>query len=160
MEKIQTVHNKALRCALHKDDRLETKEQHSLATLQKHTGESNTLYSLILHMYRMSQLQGFKGWKLRPGRRYRPAVAVKMLMVTKKTNTTNFTNSITYLGPKTWISLPESLQKAPSYKAFKINLEKLTRLTITNNVVHPLINNSPNNTHTHTQTVKTSKKIK
>ena len=134
-KKLQILQNKALRCALNKEPRFSTQELHKLANLQKlkHRRKQH----LLLHMYQLSQLPGFKGWKSKSKSSIRTRSSYKKLMITKKPNTIKFKRSITYQGPKAWNSLPESIQKLPSYHDFKKELSRLLKLNTEPNVKIP-----------------------
>ena len=114
-KKLQILQNKALKCALAKEGRFNTKELHSEAKLG--TLKTRRKKHLLLHMYQISNLNGFKGWKTRSNIRTRSSL--KKLMKVKKPNLVKFQRSIAYLGPKLWNGLPKNLQTATSYGEFK-----------------------------------------
>ena len=113
------LQNKALKGALEKDGRSNTEDPHAKAKVGKLKVRCKKY--LLLHMYQLLNLSGFKGWKPRGGIRTRSSS--KNLMTTKKPNLVKYQRSIAYLGPKYWNALPEELQKAPSYGQFKLSIE-------------------------------------
>ena len=114
-KKLQTLQNKALRCALQKDKYYDTKALHNEAKLQKLKLRRKT--HLLLHMYQISQLPNFKGWKSKPKINTRSSTKKRMKL--SKPNLTKFQNSITYVGPKLWNALPRATQFMKTYAQFK-----------------------------------------
>ena len=114
-KKLQTLQNKALKCALKKDKKYNTKVLHAEANIDllrvrrtRHT---------LQHIFQISQADNFTGWKARAS--IVTGTNKKKLMTLKKTNTKKFQRSITYRGPKLWNNLPLEIQKADSSTQFK-----------------------------------------
>ena len=114
-KKLQTLQNKALRCAIGRDSTYNTSMLHKEAKLQKLKIRRRT--HLLLHMFQLSQLQNFKGWK--PKSRIRTRSSYKKSMLLKKPNTVRYQNSIAYIGPKSWNALPIDIQRSDNYYQFK-----------------------------------------
>ena len=121
--KLKKLQNKALKCALDKEKRYSTNRLHCEAKIYK-LRHRRKLH-LLQHMHRISQMPNYTGWKLRPAIQTRSSK--KKLMKVKKPNLTKFQNSITYVGPKAWNSLPKDIQKETNYPLFngKIRLHLL-----------------------------------
>ena len=117
--KLQKLQNKALKCALDKEKRYNTTALHKEARLDKLSFRRK--FHMLQHMYRMSQLPCFSGW--RANVKIRTRSSKKKLMKIKKPNLTKFQNSITYRGPKYWNALPEGIQKSENFACFKGKLE-------------------------------------
>ena len=115
---LQTLQNKALKCALGKDRMFGTIELHKEAKLNKLI--TRRKIHLLLHMYQNSKLPSFRGWKAT--KRIITRSSKKKLMTTRKPNTTRFQESITCKGPNMWNALPADLQKIESYRQFKLRL--------------------------------------
>ena len=114
-KKLQTLQNKALKCALKKDNRYNTANLHAEANIErlKVRRDRHTLH----HIFQISQSSNFKGWKGRASIVTRSNK--KKLMILKKPRTIKYQRSITYRGPKLWNSLPLTIQKAKSSAQFK-----------------------------------------
>ena len=117
-KKLQILQNKALRCALVKENRFSTKELHKEAQLDPL--KLRRRRHLLLHMYQFSKLKGFCNWKTKG--RITTRNNSKKLMIVKKPNSTKYQKSITYLGPKTWNNMPKSLHEVENYATFKSKL--------------------------------------
>ena len=115
-KKIQILQNRALKCALGRDKRYNTKMLHKEAKIEKL--KTRRQQHLTNHMFQISKQVGFKGWKPRKTNIV-TRLNKKKLMKVKKPNTTKYRNSIAFLGPKTWNNLPLDLQKIESYTEFK-----------------------------------------
>ena len=117
-KKLQTLQNKALRCALNKDRRYSTKDLHAEAKLSKL--KLRRKLHLLLHMHKCSHQPNYKNWKKRALITTRHNS--KKLIKIKKPNFTKFKRSITYQGPKQWNTLPKEIQVATDYFSFKTQI--------------------------------------
>ena len=117
-KKLQVLQNRALKCALGKDNRYDTKQLHAEAKIEKLKFRRKA--HLILHMHQVSHMPGYKNWKAKP--KINTRSSKKKLITTKKPSTTKFQSSITYLGPKTWNALPHDIQQIDDYRVFKQKL--------------------------------------
>ena len=114
-KKLQTLQNKALKCALKKDKKYNTEKLHAEAKLDRLKVRRNR--HILQHIFQLSQANNFTGWKKRASIVTR--TSKKKLMTIKKPNTKRFQRSITYRGPKLWNNLPSEIQKADSPGQFK-----------------------------------------
>ena len=133
-KKLQTLQNKAFKCALEKDRRYSTKQVHIEAKLLNL--KTRRKLHILQHMFRISRRQNFKGWK----KRHTNVVTRqnnKKLMIIKKPNTTAYQNSLAYQGPKLWNSLTLYIQDTPDMATFKnktlAHLQKVVQNNNNNN---------------------------
>ena len=113
--KLQRLQNRALKCALDKQRDYNIRELHREAKLDKL--RLRRKIHILQHMYKLSCMPDFPGWKRATGIRTRSSK--KKLMEIRKPNLTKFQRSLTYVGPKTWSSLPKDIQQADNFWAFK-----------------------------------------
>ena len=118
-KKLQTLQNKALKCALNKEKLYGTREVHAKANIAKLVVRRKI--HTLLHFFQLTRNPKFKGWKAKLKINNRSNK--KKLMLVKKTNLVLFKKSITYRGPKIWNKLPPERQTINSYFAFKTHLE-------------------------------------
>ena len=116
-KKLQTLQNKALKCALNLDCLTPSTEIHESANLNKLAIRRKR--HILLHMYQKTKLPNFTQWKSNVGG-VRTRSSKKKLMFQKKPRTQRFKNSLTYFGPKLWNTLPVVIQKSDNYFDFKI----------------------------------------
>ena len=119
-KKIQTLQNKALKCARGKDKRYDTQLLHKEASIA--TLRDRRKLHLLQHMYQISTHKNFLGWR----RRTSTIVTrqnKKKLMKVAKPNSTRYHKSTAYQGPLLWNTLPLEIQKAESYPVFKSKLQ-------------------------------------
>ena len=122
-KKLQTLQNKALRCALHKNKYAGSADIHKEARILKLKDRRNV--HVLLHMFQLAQMPDFKLWKTHQSTGVRTRSSKKKLITICKPNNEKYKKSITYQGPKLWNSLPGHLQKLDSYRDFKIQVNKL-----------------------------------
>ena len=122
-KKLQTLQNKALRCALNKEKYTETNVLHEEAKILK-LKERRHMH-VLLHMFQLSQMPNFKIWKAHKTTGVRTRSSKKKLISFKRPNNEKYKRSITYQGPKLWNLLPGYLQKIDSYYDFKTQVKKL-----------------------------------
>ena len=114
-KKMQTLQNRAIKCALSKEKRFSTKMLHTEAKLE--LLKVRRKYHMLQHVFKTSQLSGFKGWKRSSIIKTRSSK--RRLMALRKPNTNKYKRSITYKGPKMWNALPTDAQTAPNLWQFK-----------------------------------------
>ena len=127
-KKLQVLQNKALRCALSKKrshSTYSTDDLHLEAKILKLKQRRHV--HVLLHMYQLAHLPGFKLWKKHQSTGVRTRSSKKKLISSRKPNNEKFKKSITYQGPKLWNSLPAHLQKMESYQEFKKEIHKLSQ---------------------------------
>ena len=122
-KKLQTLQNKALKCALSKEKLYNTKCLHEEAKILKLKHRRHI--HVLLHMFQLAQMPGFKLWKIHQGTGVRTRSSKKKLISSKKPNNEKFRKSITYQGPKLWNNLPAHIQKIDSYHEFKCQIKKI-----------------------------------
>ena len=110
-KELQTLQNKALRCALRKGKYTDSADMHKEAKILKLKERRHV--HVLLHMFQLAQMPDFKLWKT-----HQPTAKRNLLLLLYK-------KSITYQGPKLWNSLPEHLQKIESYHDFKMQITSL-----------------------------------
>ena len=115
-KKLQTLQNKALRCALSKDKYTRSEDLHREGKILKLRDRRHV--HVLLHMF---QLPDFKLWKTHQATRS----SKKKLISLRKPKNEKYKKSIAYQGPKLWNSLPAHLQKMDSYYEFKAQIKKL-----------------------------------
>ena len=118
------LQNRALKSALNKEKRYNTKALHIEAKLEKL--HERRQQHLLQHMFQISRSKGFGGWKKR-GTSIVTRMGKKKLMKIKKPNTEKFKNSISYLGPKAWNGLPLDIQKIEDPTDFKNKVDRYRR---------------------------------
>ena len=121
-KKLQTLQNRALRCALGKDKYYSSDDLHTEARLLKLIDRRHM--HMLLHMYQLAQMPDFKLWKSHQPTGTRTRSSKKKLITVRRPKNEKFKRSITYQGPKLWNSLPDYLQKADTYHNFKVQLKK------------------------------------
>ena len=114
-KKMQILQNKALKCALKKDKKYNTKGLHTEAGID--TLKTRRNRHILQHIFQISQTDSFRGWKARASIATRSSK--KKLMILKKPRTDKFQRSITYRGPKLWNQLPLKIQNADTSTQFK-----------------------------------------
>ena len=122
-KKLQTLQNKALRCALHKDKYVRTNELHDEAKLLKLKDRRHM--HMLLHIYQLTQMPDFRMWKAHQPTGVRTRSSKKKLLSLRKPTNEKYKRSITYQGPKLWNALPGSVQKVQSYYDFKSKIKSL-----------------------------------
>ena len=125
-KKLQTLQNKALKCALSKDKLYNTENLHNEAKLLKLKDRRHV--HILLHMFQLAQIPGFKLWKAYQTTGVKTRSSKKKLISFRRPNNERYRKSITYQGPKLWNSLPAHIQKMDSYHDFKIQTKKLFHL--------------------------------
>ena len=120
-KKLQILQNKALRCALQKYSQFNSNELHKEAKLSKL--KTRRKIHLLLHMFQISQMPNFKGWRKKI--RINTRGNTKKLMKTKKPTFTKFQNSITHMGLILWNALPLEVQQVQDYSQFKVKIKLL-----------------------------------
>ena len=122
-KKLQTLQNRALRCALQKDKYIESNTLHKEAKLLK----LKTLRHIhvLLHMYQLSKLLNFRLWKAHQPTGVRTRSSKKKLITSRRPTNERYKSSITYQRPKLWNDLPSHLQKKTTYSEFKKLIGKL-----------------------------------
>ena len=118
-KKLQTLQNKALECALGRENRYNTNKLHVEAKLLKLKYKRKM--HLMQHMFHVSHKSTFRGWRTHARRFMRSSK--KNLIKIKKPNTSKFQRSLTYLGPKLWNSLPKDIIAHEDYGPFRHHLE-------------------------------------
>ena len=113
--KLQKLQNKALKCALGRDKRYNTRKLHAEAKILP-LARRRKLH-LLYHVYQISHMPSFHGWKRRPTRNLRSSK--KKLLKIKKPNIVKFQKSIAYQGPRTWNALPKDIQNTEFLAQFK-----------------------------------------
>ena len=121
-KKLQTLQNKALRCALGKEKIVSSDLLHTEAHLLKL--QTRRHVHILLHMYQLSQLPNFKLWKTHKTTGVKTRSSKKKLITLRRPTNEKYKKSITYQGPKLWNSLPGCLQKLDSYHEFKNQVNK------------------------------------
>ena len=121
-KKLQTLQNKALRCALIRDKLYETEDLHREAKLiklkiRRHVHD-------LLHMFQLAQLPGFKLWKIQSAQGPRTRSSKKKLITLRRPSNEKYRKSLIYQGPKLWNSLPAHLQELESFYEFKAKVSK------------------------------------
>ena len=154
-KKLQIIQNKALKCALQKENRYSMTDLHNDARLSML--KLRRKYHLLLHIYQISHNKNFKGWKKSV---IRTRSSKKKQLILKKPNLARFQTNLTYKGPKLWNSLPATLQKSENFYEFKtLLLKHLIALKKKLHSKEETSNNNPNlkiyplNT-TQTETIK------
>ena len=122
-KKLQTLQNKALRCALKKEKLTKSNELHREAKILKLNNRIHL--HVLLHMFQLSQFPNFKLWKTNQPTGVRTRSSKKKLISFRPPTNEKFKKSITYQGPKLWNNLPGHLQKLDSYHEFKAQVTKL-----------------------------------
>ena len=120
-KKLQTLQNKALRCALNKDRYYCTVDLHREAKLLKLKDRRHM--HMLLHMYQLAQMPDFKLWKSYQSTGVRTRSSKKKLITVRSPQNEKYKRSITYHGPRLWNSLPSKLQKIDSFENFKIQIK-------------------------------------
>ena len=120
--KLQTLQNKALRCALNRDMLASSTEIHEEAKLRKLKDRRRE--HMLLHMFQISHTKHFDQWKQQSINGIRTRSSKKKLIMTKKPRNEKLKKSISYQGPKLWNKLPEPLQRVENYYEFKQQLRK------------------------------------
>ena len=122
-KKLQTLPNKALRCALGKDKFENTTQLHNDARLLKLKTRRHV--HVLLHMYQLAQMPDFKLWKTHQQSGTKTRSSKKKLITLRKPTNEKYKKSITYQGPTLWNLLPATMQKMDNYYNFKSQLTKL-----------------------------------
>ena len=130
-KKLQTLQNKALKCALEKDKLYGTNELHSQAKILKLKERRHV--HVLLHMFQLAHMPGFKLWQKHQSTGVRTRSSKKKLISLRKPNNEKYKRSITYQGPKLWNNLPTHLQKIESYQDFKKEIHKLFQTQVPTN---------------------------
>ena len=125
-KKLQTLQNKALRCALHKNKYVRTAELHDEAKLLKLKDRRHM--HILLHMFQLSQMPDFKLWKVHQPTAIKTRSSKKKLFSLRRPANEKYKRSITYQGPKLWNALPGHVQKAQSYFDFKSQVKTIFQL--------------------------------
>ena len=115
-KKLQVLQNKALKCALRKEQRYDTIALHNEAKLQPL--RIRRKQHLLLHMFQLTKLPNYSGWRARTTT-IKTRSSIKKQMKIRKPNLDKFLRSVTYQGPKQWNRLPVGLQKTEDYYLFK-----------------------------------------
>ena len=121
-KKLQTLQNKALKCALQKDKYYNSIDLHTEAKLLKLKNRRHI--HILLHMFQLAQMPGFKLWKTHQPVGVRTRSSKKKLLFSRYPKNKKYKKSITYQGPKLWNNLPAWLQKIETYADFKVQLIK------------------------------------
>ena len=118
-KKMQTLQNRALKCALSKDKRYSTQLLHTEARIKilKTRRKQHTFQ----HLFQISKHKDFQGWK-KTTTTITTRQNVKHLMKIAKPNTTKYQKSLAYKGPKLWNTLTLELMEEESYETFKTKL--------------------------------------
>ena len=115
-KKLQVLQNKALKCALRKEQRYDTIALHNEAKLQPL--RIRRKHHLLLHMFQLTKLPNYSGWRARTTT-IKTRSSIKKQMKIRKPNLDKFLRSVTYQGPKQWNRLLVGLQKTEDYYLFK-----------------------------------------
>ena len=126
-KKLQTLQNKALRCALRKEKLTKSAILHNEANILKLKERRHV--HILLHMFQLSQLPNFKLWKTHKSTGVRTRSSKKKLITFRRPTNEKYRKSITYQGPKLWNNLPAGVQKIDSYHEFKSQVTKLFKGT-------------------------------
>ena len=108
-KKLQTLQNKALRCAVSKDRITKSDLLHTEANILKLKDRRHV--HMLLHMFQLSPMPNFKLWKTYKATGVRTRSSKKKLLTSRRPTHEKYKRSITYQGPKLWNSLPGNLQK-------------------------------------------------
>ena len=122
-KKLQTLQNRALRCALGKEKLAGSDLLHTEAKILKLKERRHV--HILLHMFQLSQMPNFKLWKTHNTTGVRTRSSKKKLLAFRRPTNEKYKKSITYQGPKLWNSLPGNLQKMDSYYEFKTQVTKI-----------------------------------
>ena len=120
-KRLQTLQNKALRCALEVDKATSSSVIHREAKLSKL--KTRRKQHLLLHMYQVSHTSNFQLWKAQAAYSVHTRSSKKKMITLKKPNNEKYKKSISYQGPKQWNKLPTHLQKLDNYYDFKSQLQ-------------------------------------
>ena len=130
-KRLQTLQNRALKCALNLEPTTSTSETHKLAKLDKLNLRRSE--HLLIHMFKLAQ--NVNMLKKRDHNRVSTRSSLKKIMTVKRPNTEKFRKSVTYKGKQLWNNLPERLHNISTVQLFKLELHRW--LTVGNNRAAP-----------------------
>ena len=132
-KKLQTLQNKALRCALSKNKYTKSDDLHREGKILKLKDRRHV--HVLLHMFQLAQMPNFKLWKTHQTTEVKTRSSKKKLISLRRPKNEKYKKSIIYQGPTLWNSLPAHLQKMESYHDFKTQIKKMFDSNIRNPVV-------------------------
>ena len=116
--KLQTLQNRALKCALSKENKYSTTLIHFEAKLDKLAIRRK--HHILLYMFR-EIAQGRTKFK-NTSKRITTRLSKKKNVRTNRPKLEKYKKSLTYVAPKLWNTLPVHLQKTESYPLFNISV--------------------------------------
>ena len=119
-KRLQTLQNKALKCALNLDPTAGTLETHRLAKLDKLNLRRSE--HLLIHMFKLAQ--NVNMLKKRDSKKIFTRSSLKKIMSNKRPNTEKYRKSVTYRGKQLWNNLPTRLHDISTLQFFKLELHK------------------------------------